>query len=457
MAYWHYVVFFSLFVSSWSWGQPIVIEDFEGDLSNWTIIEGQMEISDRQVFEGQGALRMHLPNIDWANHILEHNSFFENFGRYTYHFFTDGEASDADLYIMYLDDTHYYKVSCKPAGTDNPELVLCKGTPNGEVVIERLDPNFDQSRWFKVTLERYCDGHTHVFIDDEQLISLDDYAHFGKGRLRLRGWAENTYIDQVTFEPFPPELFVERMDLCVGDSVWLGGAYRNSAGVYLDTFSDPGATCLQIREVTLELIDPEAVEIDHILLCPYDSIQLGGEWIDSPGSYTIEDRSSGCLQQRQVQVELFPEQELTEQLDFCSEEGPLSYQGEFSHYAFQGGDTMTSLVFSEPGNYVFWGIDENQCKQRIELQLEESCQSFYIPNAFTPNGDQINDTFFAAPVEPSDQVKITIYNRWGGIGYQSHSNEWDGRIDGKPGQPGTYLYLLEINGRQFSGEVALLR
>ncbi|MDH3652207.1 MAG: hypothetical protein OEQ53_21140, partial [Saprospiraceae bacterium] len=231
--------------------QEILIEGFENDLSDWTIIEGHMEISGTQVFEGQGALRMHLPNDENANHILEHNTFHENFGRYHYYFFTDGGASDADLYFQYVDETHYYKVSCKPAGTDNPELLLSKGTPNGEVALAVLAPTFDQSRWFKVTVERFCDGRTHVLIDDVEQISLDDTDHMEKGKIRLRGWAENTYIDNVLFEPFSPENFVENLEICEGDSVWLGGEYRREPGTFLDTISDQAAVCTEVREVAL--------------------------------------------------------------------------------------------------------------------------------------------------------------------------------------------------------------
>jgi gliding motility-associated-like protein len=62
-----------------------------------------------------------------------------------------------------------------------------------------------------------------------------------------------------------------------------------------------------------------------------------------------------------------------------------------------------------------------------------------LPNAFTPDGDGINDIF-------AEGLEITIFNRWGQKVYQGarSSSGWDGNYNGRKVSPGTYYYLLNI-------------
>lgn len=77
-----------------------------------------------------------------------------------------------------------------------------------------------------------------------------------------------------------------------------------------------------------------------------------------------------------------------------------------------------------------------------------------IPNAFTPNGDGVNDTF--GPVIRSAQVssfEFIVYDRYGGRMYSSNDQfaRWDGTSGGSYVAEGGYLYYLKIklhNGQQ---------
>ncbi len=69
-----------------------------------------------------------------------------------------------------------------------------------------------------------------------------------------------------------------------------------------------------------------------------------------------------------------------------------------------------------------------------------------VPDAFTPNGDGMNDTFVVKGIFV-DQFRINIYDRWGGVVFTStdKSNSWDGTIDGQRALAGQYMYRIEIN------------
>jgi len=71
--------------------------------------------------------------------------------------------------------------------------------------------------------------------------------------------------------------------------------------------------------------------------------------------------------------------------------------------------------------------------------------SVYVPNVFTPNGDQVNDVFRAYGAE-SGQFSLSVFNRWGQEIWRSTDPalHWDGREKGSEVPDGTYIYMLEF-------------
>lgn len=73
----------------------------------------------------------------------------------------------------------------------------------------------------------------------------------------------------------------------------------------------------------------------------------------------------------------------------------------------------------------------------------------YIPNAFTPNNDLLNDFFMLklSDIKQVINVKGSIWNRWGELIYEysyPDNNGWDGTYNGNPCSDGVYYYLFEI-------------
>lgn len=67
-----------------------------------------------------------------------------------------------------------------------------------------------------------------------------------------------------------------------------------------------------------------------------------------------------------------------------------------------------------------------------------------VPNGFTPNGDGINDEIFVLNHSVSSLLEFSIYNRWGEQIFTTNSVTvgWDGKINGKEAEMGTYVYVL---------------
>lgn len=108
--------------------------------------------------------------------------------------------------------------------------------------------------------------------------------------------------------------------------------------------------------------------------------------------------------------------------------------------------------------------DENGCVDTTEKIIPINTEDLvYIPNAFTPNADGINDFF--SPVDLLGVVaQMQIFNKWGALVWKSDGNSgsWDGTFRGEPAPEGVYVWNVlirigEINRKELTGHVSLLR
>ena len=100
----------------------------------------------------------------------------------------------------------------------------------------------------------------------------------------------------------------------------------------------------------------------------------------------------------------------------------------------------------------------------IEVRQPLTCDgTVFAPNAFTPNGDGINDFWqFALPanIEDFEIVSISIFDRYGTLISQitSDSIGWDGLLNGRPLPSSDYWYrAIGIDNREFKGHFTLRR
>ena len=141
-------------------------------------------------------------------------------------------------------------------------------------------------------------------------------------------------------------------------------------------------------------------------------------------------------------------------------------------YDMGNGDTVFAFnhvyTYPDTGSYLVSQILTNAqgCRDtafadiRIDLGFK-----VYIPAAFTPNDDGLNDLFKVYGEEFTD-FSIQIFNRWGQMLYQSFDpdNGWDGkvRLSDQPVQGGVYVYTIKLKDKYglpytYRGEVTVLR
>jgi gliding motility-associated-like protein len=170
-----------------------------------------------------------------------------------------------------------------------------------------------------------------------------------------------------------------------------------------------------------------------------------------------------------------------------SPEDPTELTNQIEFYNGSSGEETYSWSFENNGT----STDENPILQFSGVNDEETidaclevtsiygckdsiCKSItfkpefavYVPNAFTPDGDEYNKTFH--PVFPPDvdivKYELLIFNRWGEILFESHDYNigWDGTYGGSQVKDGVYIWKInliegESNRVQMKGHVTKLK
>ena len=88
---------------------------------------------------------------------------------------------------------------------------------------------------------------------------------------------------------------------------------------------------------------------------------------------------------------------------------------------------------------------------------EKDCLTgFHIPNAFTPDGNGKNDAFRPLISGNIRYYKFTIYDRWGGIAFQSETpgKGWDGRVNGIEKASDVFVWTCsyQLEGEEIKNE-----
>ena len=100
-----------------------------------------------------------------------------------------------------------------------------------------------------------------------------------------------------------------------------------------------------------------------------------------------------------------------------------------------------------PKLYTIVATDANGCSiSRLETLVQENCcDNIFVPNAFSPNNDALNDEFRMVNAYGIDLKKFVVMNRWGNVVFESTNPQigWNGRHDGELCEVGNYYYLIQ--------------
>jgi gliding motility-associated-like protein len=179
---------------------------------------------------------------------------------------------------------------------------------------------------------------------------------------------------------------------------------------------------------------------------------------DQTTSYTVSITDTSCRFTRYFTVVLtvnpLPNVEAGKSNDInCRQrQARLSATGALQ-YTWNPSSTLSSTTIPNPvvnptitTSYVVTGTDQNGCKNSdtIVVSAKTSKDAYAVPNAFTPNGDGLNDCFGIKGWSDATDVRFIIWNRFGEKVFETNNiNDcWDGRFKGNPADVGNYVYYI---------------
>jgi gliding motility-associated-like protein len=291
---------------------------------------------------------------------------------------------------------------------------------------------------------------------------------------------------------------VEDIEWSTGDSIQT--ITVDTSGVYWVTASNP-AGCVRTDTVTIDIFDNPVIALQAgSAACEGQPVELtanvtadttvaGVGWstgeggttitVTGPGLYeAIAVTVTGCTGSASVSPEFLPspEPDLAADTTLClEEEGPIWVdvsQPDVSYQWSSGGDQPGALL-SEAGIYtVTLTLLANGCQDSASIELIDFCpqDSVFFPNAFTPDGDLVNDRF-GGFAESIGTFQLAVFNRWGVEVFRSEELDahWNGRLpNGELAPSGMYGYravwrplaedgVTNLQFREKVGTVTLIR
>jgi gliding motility-associated-like protein len=193
--------------------------------------------------------------------------------------------------------------------------------------------------------------------------------------------------------------------------------------------------------------------------------------LDRGGEYFVKITVGNCSNSDTINIDYnpLPQFSLGKNISLCEGE-VLDLKTGISNASYSWQDNSTDPVFSVSQAGVYWAeVTSRNCTfiDTVVVDYDNlicNCEIF-VPNAFTPNGDGLNDLFKAESNCPLADFFITIYNRWGEIIYTSDNINvgWNGATGDYYVSGGVYYYTItsrvvdQVFSKQKAGAITLLR
>ncbi len=132
-------------------------------------------------------------------------------------------------------------------------------------------------------------------------------------------------------------------------------------------------------------------------------------------------------------------------------------------YLWTDGSVEENLEGIAPGDYELLITDNYGCTNTFAFVIEiNEKECLIIPNTFTPNGDDYNDTWVIGNIELYPNTVVKIFNKWGNEVYSTEGVyvPWDGTFNGNPMPSEVYYYVIVLNNNednQYTGNVIIVR
>lgn len=412
---------------------------------------------------------------------------FPNEGR-LYQLNTDNLDDDTWMANVFKSD---YGIKGMLAGPDDRIYIATNNVKGGKVGVDRLNqPNevwgtvsysarvleLGSDETYNATLPNFVIDNRNCLKGPKQPIS-EEFSFCEDQEIRLNIKEDFSY----------DSLFL--VDVEQGETQLLNGLKElvlNPLAVGLYTYKVSWATCNIWKEAEvvvkveekpeLLLADTALCEGENLVLDPIDSgttqkIEFfeNSEWkvldasqaLDQETQYRLTHSTNVCEVQDSFDLQFYAAlfTELNGEYSFCEKAGNtvlLDAGPKFNTYQWYPTlDSTQWINVRNAGDYYVIVSDSKGCIGRGDARVESDCApTIFIPNAFSPNGDGLNDLFdiqgFYIALD-----KVVVYDRWGAVVHFDDQQlaAWDGSKNGEILPIGVYLYTITYHD-QFEDRAA---
>ena len=376
------------------------------------------------------------------------------------------------------------------------------GVPEIELFIDKNIACPGEEVSLKVTKADYYEWSTGETDSEIIITEQESKAFWVKGISAGGCYKKKDFF--INIHDKPPISFDNSISACEGDTVVLdggGGDYQfkwengsnnrflpvNFNGKYTVNITDNfGCNYLRSAEIHFNKNPIPDLGPDISLLCNgNETILDGGEWqsyswstgektslinVNKPGLYnlTVSDENN-CKGRDQVYINIPPKLNLSSRIvqpDCINcNNGTITINPEGGSppyfYLWSNFETNYARANLSPGLYSVQVTDVNNCSELLKTELSSDTEIYIeVPNAFTPNGDGINDEWRIKNTYLHPGIKVRVFDNRGVEIFSStgYASPWNGRYMGSPLPTDTYYYVIDTgNGKNpITGQVTLI-
>jgi len=243
-----------------------------------------------------------------------------------------------------------------------------------------------------------------------------------------------TYVDMVEVYAFKPVLELgPDTTLCQGSALVLDAGADGSVYLWSNGQTSSTITITEQGTYSVEKFYGACSVVDNITIGA-SHLELGNNKIVCQGETVVLDAGAGGI-----------------------------------FYNWSNGESVSSINVSMPGMY--WVqkqqgdclLSDTVMVEMVDCSIPPVTEGeLYVPNAFTPDHDGLND-FFGPKMDNIPQYNMTIFNRWGQAIFTSQNtgNMWDGTYKNEEVPTGIYIYSITYKTGlrlvELKGHIALIR
>ena len=308
-----------------------------------------------------------------------------------------------------------------------------------------------------------CDGNSFLF-NNQTLAASGIYTKTEKTSV---GCDSTTTL---TLTVLPKKASIISQTICDGNTFLFNNLTLKTSGIYIKT-EKTSAGCDSTTTLTLTVL-PKKVSTISQTICDGNTFLFNNLNLKTSGIYIkTEKTSAGCDSTTTLTLKVVPLPKITTENVVKIKRGDAQvltlkvqsnevYKVDWQPNTYLNKNDTTVVVCTpqEAIKYKIVVSTANNCSSETTIVIEvENGNKVYIPTAFSPNGDGINDTWEVYSDDSSlDIVSVKVYNRLGGLVHDSIT-PW--LAESAIADIYTYVIVLKVNEKTevYKGDVMVVR